>query len=462
MSSVINLQDVSIDAVRGTADAGAAINAAIAALDDTRNLAKSGAARQGWDSSGTGAVYIPSQWEGKQVELDVQTVITRTARQNVIIYSDGPWGPRLINNTGQNYMVDVTDVSATGNVFRLKGLAFDGGSVRLTGSMRGDIGVFDCIFQSTPVPAVHLVDESVTGLPTDTSTAVVGFRAERNYFVECNGGIWAESGTHTLSRIVDNRFLWSDGTPLVINGPGYKILRNDFQLMEATAGNGVNGAFIWFKGGYDQLDPAQHTISLSTVDGNRFGSESGSTYNGKTYYPPYQAVLVGEPGVPKALTDGATNISGTATINFDDNEFLGVSANLHATTPAGHAEYGIVFWNRPIDCVIGPRLTARNYRTALVGDPFRDSAAPYGTYGPQRDRNFFNVSLSDQYISHPDAAHIGPYGPGTTALFEATSQREWRRPFVNAGGIRTASPDGSQWYVTVNNAGNITAPTDVT
>jgi len=244
MSSVINLQDVSAGALLGTEDAGAAINTAIAALDDTRNLDKNQAPRQGWDSSGTGAVYIPSQWEGKQVELDVQTVITRTARQNVVIYSDASWGARLNNNTGANFMIESPDVSSTGNVFGLRNLALDGGGVRLTGAMRGDIFVENCNFQRTPGPAIHLVDGPI-GLG-----GVVGFRAENNEFAECSGAIWCESGTHTLTRIHDNRFINSDDIPLILNGPGYQVTKNDFQAVEETAGNGVNGAFIWIKGGF--------------------------------------------------------------------------------------------------------------------------------------------------------------------------------------------------------------------
>jgi len=158
--------------------------------------------------------------------------------------------------------------------------------------------------------------------------------------------------------------------------------------------------------------------------------------------------------LPKALTSGT---SGTATIQFDNNEFLGLAAGLDPLVPAGHAEYGIVWWNRPVDCTIGPRFVARNYRTAFMSHPFTAAVAPFGPYGPQNDRNLFAANMSDPTIPNP--------GGGTTPLIASgdTAQREWRRPFVYRTGITTASSNGSQWLIRINNSGNYTVPAlDVT
>lgn len=455
MSHFIDLSLYSENVMRGLDDAGALLNDILTNKVPDNKL--------DWQSSGTVEIYIPPFHRGAPTDLQFATMVTPTGQRNFVVRSDADWGARLTNNTGENQIFQFSPGSV-GRVIQFHNLAFWQGGVEVVGANRGPIIFKGNIFNETPGPAIHFVDEDeATGAlndgdpGTETGVGIVGAIIDGNFFQQCAGSMWLMGSTHEVGKVYNNRSLNCEAVPLRINGPGWRIENNDFQTVRMDVATAVNGAFVWLENNQSagEYRPQDHGTTSIWFYGNRFGSESPVNYDptGLTDNP---ATISGTYGVPKhgILIGDETAPNRQPFVGgmyIDKNEFFGRN---QATGGAANDEalYAVSIYDRPNGIVFGAANQWRNYRSALIGEHW---ATAGGTHTSLR-----NLFLANVGITNDNEAFAGGYPlledvlPDGIPLFSEGGY-SWRKPFIGEGlrlqTTTTASGAGGQqdWVIDV-------------
>lgn len=205
----------------GTADAAAAITAALAVAraqdqgwgDDSIH----------WSSSGGSEILLPP---GAVIRIDTPINATKP----LVLRCAAPWGARLVNNTGTDWIINQT-AQGIGSVLEIDGVVFDSGGIKVTGPYRGHIKVVNSLFIDTPSWMIDLgTDSGASG-----STGVTNAHIEYVMGYKCANGIRQAVETAQLFEARHIRFYAMGGIALDLDTSDVRVDHIDFQGMLASS-----------------------------------------------------------------------------------------------------------------------------------------------------------------------------------------------------------------------------------
>lgn len=217
----------------GTADATSAI---LAAQDDLATRSKGwGADGIAWAASGASELLVPP---GAIIRLDSPLDVLDSYTP-LAVRCPVQWGARLVNNTGGNWMADITG-QGIGSILLFEGMVFDGGGVRVTGPHRGRINLFDNLFIDVPDWVLDLGED--TGAAG--STGVTGASFMRNMAYKCAKGVRQAVTTAQLFEAAHNRWYALSGMAYDLDTTDIRVRHDDFQgILEASTDPWVRLAY---------------------------------------------------------------------------------------------------------------------------------------------------------------------------------------------------------------------------